>query len=57
MGAYLDQLERELDRVDTFVRSGNLMVDAILNSKLTLARRQEVAGILFYTKCTDCSRK
>ena len=43
MGAYLDQLERELDRVDTFVRSGNLMVDAILNSKLTLARRQEVA--------------
>jgi len=43
MGAYLDQLERELDRVDTFIRSGNLMVDAILNSKLTLARRQEVA--------------
>ena len=43
MGAYLDQLERELNRVDTFVRSGNLMVDAILNSKLTLARRQEVA--------------
>lgn len=43
MGAYLDQLEQELDRVDTFVRSGNLMVDAILNSKLTLARRQKVA--------------
>lgn len=43
MEAYLDQLERELDRVDTFVRSGNLMVDAILNSKLTLARRQKIA--------------
>lgn len=40
---YLDKLEQELDRVDTFVRSGNLMVDAILNSKLTLARRQVVA--------------
>lgn len=39
---YLDELERELDRVDTFVRSGNLMVDAILNSKLTLARRQKI---------------
>lgn len=40
--AYLDKLEQELDRVDTYVKSGNLMVDAILNSKLTLARRQEV---------------
>ncbi len=42
MGAYLDQLERELDRVDTLVRSGNLMTDAILNSKLTLARRNHI---------------
>ncbi len=40
---YLDELERELDRIDTVVRSGNLMVDAILNSKLTLARRQKIA--------------
>ena len=40
---YLDQLEQELDRVDTVVRSGNLMVDAILNSKLTLARRQKIS--------------
>lgn len=39
---YLDQLERELDRVDTLVKSGNLMTDAILNSKLTLARRHEI---------------
>ncbi len=42
MGAYLDQLERELDRVDTLVKSGNLMTDAILNSKLTLARRNNI---------------
>lgn len=40
--AYLDKLERELDRVDTLIKSGNLMTDAILNSKLTLARRQEI---------------
>lgn len=42
IGAYLDQLERELDRVDTLVKSGNLMTDAILNSKLTLARRNHI---------------
>ena len=43
MEAYLDKLEKELDKVDTLVRSGNLMTDAILNSKLTLARRQEIS--------------
>ena len=42
MGVYLDQLERELNRVDTLVKSGNLMTDAILNSKLTLARRNNI---------------
>lgn len=40
--AYLDGLEKELDRVDTLVKSGNLMTDAILNSKLTLARRRGI---------------
>lgn len=40
---YLDALEKELDHVDTLVKSGNMMVDAILNSKLTLARRQHIA--------------
>ena len=41
--AYLDDLERDLDRVDTYVKSGNLMVDAILNSKLSLAEKGGVA--------------
>ncbi len=40
---YLNALEKELDHVDTLVKSGNLMVDAILNSKLTLARRQKIS--------------
>ena len=40
--AFLDSLEQELDRVDSFVKSGNLMVDAILNSKLTLADTQKI---------------
>ena len=43
MGVYLDQLERELDRVDTLVKSGNLMTDAILNSKLSLIRERKIA--------------
>lgn len=40
--SFLDGLEQELDRVDSFVKSGNLMVDAILNSKLTLADTQKI---------------
>lgn len=43
IGEYLNALEKELDHVDTLVKSGNLMVDAILNSKLTLARRQKIS--------------
>ena len=43
IGDYLDALEKELDHVYTLVKSGNMMVDAILNSKLTLARRQGIS--------------
>lgn len=39
---YLDDLEQDLDRVDSTVKSGNLMADAILNSKLTLARQKGI---------------
>lgn len=39
---YLDDLEQDLDRIDSTVKSGNLMADAILNSKLTLARKKEI---------------
>lgn len=44
LSAYLDELEADLDRVDTYVKSGNLMVDAILNFKLSLAERDGVAA-------------
>ena len=40
---YLNRLEQDLDRVDTYVKSGNPMIDAILNSKLTLAAEKQVA--------------
>ena len=43
LSAYLDELEADLDRVDTYVKSGNLMVDAILNSKLSLAEKGGVS--------------
>ncbi|MCM1540521.1 MAG: GHKL domain-containing protein [Blautia sp.] len=42
MKQYLDDLEQSLDSVDTYVKSGNLMADAILNSKLTLAEQKQV---------------
>lgn len=40
---YLDELEQDLDRVDTYIKSGNLMIDAILNSKLSLAGQRRIA--------------
>jgi len=40
--AYLGEIETELNRVETFVRSGNMMADAILNSKLTLAMEKNI---------------
>ena len=34
---YLDELDTDLSTVDTVIKTGNRMTDAILNSKLTLA--------------------
>lgn len=42
MKKYLSDLEQTLDRVDTYVRSGNLMADAILNSKLSMAEQRKI---------------
>jgi sensor histidine kinase regulating citrate/malate metabolism len=39
---YLDDLDADLTNVDTLIKSGNVMVDAILNSKLSLARSREI---------------
>lgn len=40
---HLNQLEEELDSINSLVNSGNAMVDAILNSKLSLARKHDIA--------------
>lgn len=39
---YLDELEQELKRVDSYVRSGNGLLDAMLNSKLSIAEEHHI---------------
>ena len=41
--AYLDELDADLIRVDSVLHTGNVMVDAILNSKLALAKADGIA--------------
>ena len=40
--AYLDELDTDLNIVDTVVKTGNPMADAILNSKISLARSRNI---------------
>lgn len=39
---YLDMLDDDLTNVETVIKTGNKMADAILNSKLSLARKQNI---------------
>ena len=41
--AYLDRLDTDLTTVDTVVKTGNVMLDAILNSKLSLAQKRGIS--------------
>ena len=40
--AYLDELDTDLNTVDTVVKTGNAMADAILNSKISLAKERGI---------------
>lgn len=42
MDTYLDELARDLTDIDTIVKTGNIMVDSILNSKLSLAISRDI---------------
>lgn len=42
MDKYLDDFAKDLTSIDTIVKTGNIMVDAILNSKLSLAISQKI---------------
>ena len=39
---YLDELDTDLSTVDTVIKTGNPMTDAILNSKISLARSKRI---------------
>lgn len=39
---YLDELADDLDTVDTVIKTGNVMADAILNSKLNIAKKMNI---------------
>lgn len=41
--AYLDELDTDLSTVDTVIKTGNSMADAILNSKISLAKSKNIA--------------
>lgn len=40
--AYLDELDTDLNTVDTVIKTGNPMADAILNSKISLAKAKGI---------------
>ena len=42
IGTYLNMLDTDLTRVDTVIKTGNVMVDAILNSKISLAVSKQI---------------
>jgi len=43
IGSYLDKLDSDLTNVDTVVKTGNVMVDAILNSKISIAASKKIS--------------
>ena len=46
---YLDHLEEDLDAIDIAIRTGNVSVDAIVSSKLSVAAKKQIA--------VDCTAK
>ncbi len=42
LNEYLDELADDLDTVDTVIKTGNVMADAILNSKLNIAEKMHI---------------
>lgn len=42
LGRYMDELGANLHEVDTVIKTGNIMVDAILNSKILLAKNSGI---------------
>ena len=43
LDAYLNELDHDLTEIDTVIKTGNVMIDAILNSKISLANQKGIA--------------
>lgn len=42
LNQYLNNLDNDLNTVDTVIKTGNVMIDAILNSKISLAKAKDI---------------
>ena len=42
VGSYLDELDQDLTKVDQIIKTGTRLTDAILNSKISLARSKKI---------------
>ncbi len=42
LDTYLNELDQDLTTVDTVIKTGNVMIDAVLNSKISLARSRDI---------------
>lgn len=42
LSEYLDKLDHDLTSVDTVIKTGNVMIDAVLNSKISLAVSKKI---------------
>ncbi len=42
LGEYISHLDEEIAQVETLIRTGNVMLDAILNSKISLAQSKNI---------------
>ena len=49
---YLDELDTDLNTVDTVIKTGNAMADAILNSKISLAHSKDIKSKGIEVKAT-----
>ena len=42
LAAYLNELDVDLITIDTVIKTGNIMIDAVLNSKISLAKNRGI---------------
>lgn len=42
LSSYLNELDTDLTTVDTVIKTGNIMIDAVLNSKISLAKNRGI---------------